>query len=157
MGPDGLFVDELLTGATCAAAAATEVRVTFPGVPPETMQGTGAATYELYKKTFGTEPTAFALYAVEAARVVVEGIRRAAAEIGRASSVTDRREAVRQAIATTRNFEGINGTWSFDRNGDVDIDTMSGFRVVKGEAPATCKFQFDTVILQEGSASPPGH
>lgn len=151
MGPDGLFVDELLTGATCAAAAATEVRVTFPGVPPEKMRGTGAATYEQYKKTFGTEPTAFALYAVEAGRIVVDGIRRAAAELGSASNVRDQREAVRKAIAATRNFEGINGTWSFDRDGDVDIDTMSGFRVVSGDAPTTCKFQFETVILQEGS------
>ena len=151
MGPDGLFVDELLTGPTCEAAAATEVRVTFPGLPPDRMRGTGAATYEQYKKTFGTEPTAFALYAVEAGRIAVDGIRRAAVEIGSARNVRDQREAVRKAIATTRNFEGINGTWSFDRNGDVDIDTMSGFRVVSGEAPMTCKFQFETVILQQGS------
>jgi branched-chain amino acid transport system substrate-binding protein len=149
MGPDGLFVDELLTGTTCDAAAATEVRLTFPGLPPERMRGLGAATYKQYKKTFGQEPSALALYSVEAGRVAIDGIRRAAAELDRASDPRDKREAVRKAIATTRNFEGINGTWSFDDNGDVDIDTMSGFKVVRGDRN-TCRFQFETVILQQG-------
>ena len=66
MGPDGLFVEELLTTTTCDAALATEMRVTFPGLPTERLKGTGARTYDDYEKTFGKEPTAFALYAAEA-------------------------------------------------------------------------------------------
>ena len=151
MGPDGLFVDEVLTGATCDAAAATEVRVTFPGLPLERMSDIGAATYEQYKKIFGKEPTAFALHAVEAARVAIDGIRRAAAELDSASSLKDKRDAVRKSIATTRDFVGINGKWSFDDNGDIDIDTMSGFKVVRGKSSTTCQFEFETVILQQGS------
>jgi len=151
MGPDGLFVDEVLTGTTCDAAAATEVRVTFPGLPLERMSSIGAATYEQYKKIFGKEPTAFALHAVEAARVAIDGIRRAAADLDSASSLKDKRDAVRKSIATTRDFVGINGKWSFDDNGDVDIDTMSGFKVVRGKSPTTCQFEFETVILQQGS------
>jgi branched-chain amino acid transport system substrate-binding protein len=85
---------------------------------------------------------------VEAARVAIDGIRRAAAELDSASSLRDKRDAVRKAIATTRGFDGINGKWSFDDNGDVDIDTMSGFKVVRGERTATCRFKFETVILQ---------
>ena len=145
-------MNELLTGTTCDAAAATEVRLTFPSLPPQRMKEIGAGTYEQYQKTFGKEPTAFALYAVEAGRVAIDAIRRAAAELDSVNNPRDKREAVRKAMATTRNFQGINGTWSFDDNGDVDIDTMSGFKVIRGDAPSTCKFQFETVILQQPSS-----
>jgi branched-chain amino acid transport system substrate-binding protein len=146
VGPDGLLEEELLKGATCDAAMATEMRVTFAGLPFEKMRGIGARTYETYKSKFGKEPTAYALYAAEAGRVAVDGIRRAASTIEKAKDVTEKREAVRKAIAATKSFEGINGKWSFDENGDVDYDTMSGFKVVKADGPIGCKFQFETIL-----------
>jgi branched-chain amino acid transport system substrate-binding protein len=146
MGPDGLLEEELLKGATCDAALGTEMRVTFAGLPFEKMKGVGAKTYEEYKKRFGKEPTSYALYAVEAGRVAIDGIRRAAAELDRAKDPMDKREAVRKAIATTKNIDGINGKWSFDANGDVDYDTMSGFKVVKADTPIGCKFQFESIL-----------
>jgi branched-chain amino acid transport system substrate-binding protein len=146
VGPDGLLEEELLKGATCDAALATEMRVTFAGLPFEKMRGVGAKTYEAYKAKFGKEPTAYALYAAEAGRVAVDGVRRAAPAIERAKDVTEKREAVRKAIAATKNFEGINGKWSFDENGDVDYDTMSGFKVMKADGPIGCKFQFETIL-----------
>src|SRR2546423_6735886 len=146
VGPDGLLEEELLKGATCDAALATEMRVTFAGLPFEKMRGIGAKTYETYKTKFGKEPTAYALYAAEAGRVAIEGIRRAAPAIEKAKDVTEKREAVRKAIAATKNFDGINGKWNFDENGDVDYDTMSGFKVVKADGPIGCKFQFETIL-----------
>jgi len=146
VGPDGLLEEELLKGATCDAALAAEMRVTFAGLPFEKMRGVGAKTYETYKAKFGKEPTSYALYAVEAARVAIDGIRRAAAAIERAKDVAEKREAVRKAIASTKNFDGINGKWSFDENGDVDYETMSGFKVVKADTPIGCKFQFETIL-----------
>jgi branched-chain amino acid transport system substrate-binding protein len=146
MGPDGLLEEELLKGATCDAALGTEMRVTFAGLPFEKMKGVGAKTYEEYKKRFGKEPTSYALYAVEAGRVAIDGIRRAAAELDRAKDPADKREAVRKAIATTKNMDGINGKWSFDANGDVDYDTMSGFKAVKADTPVGCKFQFESIL-----------
>jgi branched-chain amino acid transport system substrate-binding protein len=50
MGPDGLLEEELLKGATCEVAMATEMRVTFAGLPFEKMKGVGAKTYEEYKR-----------------------------------------------------------------------------------------------------------
>jgi len=146
MGPDGLLEEELLKGATCDAALATEMRVTFAGLPFEKMRGVGAKTYETYKAKFSKEPTAYALYAAEAGRVVIDAIKRAAPELDKAKDVEAKREAVRKAIASTRNFEGINGKWNFDENGDVDYDTMSGFKVVKADGPIGCKFQFETIL-----------
>jgi hypothetical protein len=63
-----------------------------------------------------------------------------------ACPLTEKREAVRKAIASTKTFEGINGKWSFDENGDVDYDTMSGFKAVKADGPIGCKFQFETIL-----------
>jgi len=147
MGPDGLLQDALLKQATCEAALATELRVTFPGLPIEKMTAVGTKTHRDYKTKFGMEPTTFALYAVEAGRLAIDGIRRAAAELDRASDPTDKRDAVRRAVAATKNFDGINGIWSFDRFGDVDLNTMSGFKVVRSaESSPGCRFQFESVV-----------
>src|SRR5215470_14149020 len=146
MGPDGLLEEELLKGATCEVAMATDMRVTFAGLPFEKMKGIGAKTYEDYKKKYGKEPTAYALYAVEGGRVAVDALKRAAPEMDRAKDITGKREALRKAISLTKNFEGINGKWSFDANGDVDYDTMSGFKVVKADGPIGCKFQFESIL-----------
>jgi branched-chain amino acid transport system substrate-binding protein len=146
VGPDGLLEEELLKGATCDAALATEMRVTFAGLPFEKMRGVGAKTYEAYKTKYGKEPTAYALYAAEAGRVTIDAIRRAAPTIEKAKDLKEKREAVRKAMAATKNFDGINGKWSFDENGDVDYDTMSGFKVVKADGPIGCKFQFETIL-----------
>jgi branched-chain amino acid transport system substrate-binding protein len=146
MGPDGLLEEELLKGATCDAAMATEMRVTFAGLPFEKMKGLGAKTYEAYKKKYSKEPTAYALYAAEAGRVVIDSIKRAASDLDKAKDLQAKREAVRKAMSLTKNFEGINGKWSFDANGDVDYDTMSGFKVMKADTPVGCKFQFENIL-----------
>jgi len=146
MGPDGLLEEELLKGATCDAALGTEMRITFAGLPFEKMRGVGAKTYETYKAKYGKEPTSYALYAAEGTRVIIDAIKRAAPTIEKAKDVAEKREAVRKAIASTKNFEGINGKWSFDENGDVDYDTMSGFKAVKTDTPLGCKFQFETIL-----------
>lgn len=147
IGPDGLFEEELLKGATCDAALATEMRVTFASLPFEKMKGAGAKTYETYKQKFGKEPTAYALYSVEAARVALDGIKRAAPQIDTAKDVKGKRDAVRKAIAGIKNFDGLNGNWSFDENGDTTIETMSGYKVAKAaDSPIGCKFQFVEIL-----------
>jgi branched-chain amino acid transport system substrate-binding protein len=110
------------------------------------MRGVGAKTYETYKAKFGKEPTSYALYAAEGTRVIIDALKRAAPAIEKAKDVTEKREALRKAIAATKNFEGINGKWSFDDNGDVDYDTMSGFKAAKADTPVGCKFQFETIL-----------
>ena len=78
--------------------------------------------------------------------MIIDALRRSAPDIERAKDVTGKREALRKAIAATKNFDGINGKWSFDENGDVDYDTMSGFKAVKADSPLGCKFQFETIL-----------
>jgi branched-chain amino acid transport system substrate-binding protein len=146
MGPDGLYEEELLKAATCDAVMGVDFRMTFASLPFEKMKGIGATTYENYKKKYGKEPTGYALYSAEAARVAIDGIKRAAAQLDKAKDITEKREAVRQAIANTKNFDGINGKFSLDENGDTTIETMSGFKVVKADSPIGCKFEFETIL-----------
>jgi branched-chain amino acid transport system substrate-binding protein len=146
IGPDGLLEEEVLKGATCDAAMATDMRITFASLPFEKLKGIGAKTYETYKQKYGKEPTAYALYSVEAARIAIEGIKRAAPQIEKAKDVKDKREAVRQAVANLKNYEGLNGKWSFDENGDTTLENMSGYKVVKADTPIGCKFEFETVL-----------
>ena len=68
-----------------------------------------------------------------AAEVAIEGINKAGAKD---------REKIRVAIAGTKDFNGLNGKWSFDANGDTTMDVMSGFKVVKADGPVGCKFEF---------------
>jgi branched-chain amino acid transport system substrate-binding protein len=152
MGPDGLYQDELLKAATCDAVMATDFRMTFASLPFEKMKGIGAKTYEAYKARYkdkdgkALEPTSYALYSVEAGRVAIDGIRRAAPAIEKAKDIKDKREAVRQAIANTKNMDGLNGKFSLDENGDTTVETMSGFKVAKADGPVGCKFEFETIL-----------
>jgi len=92
--------------------------------------------------------------------VAIDGIRRAADELGRTNTLIERRETVRKATAATRGFDGHNGRWSFDRNGDVAYETdeldgtISGVRVVKTDGPIGCAFQFDAPYSSGASFLP---
>jgi branched-chain amino acid transport system substrate-binding protein len=149
IGPDGLLEEEVLKGATCDAAMQTEMRITFASLPFEKLKGVGAKTYANYKQKYQKEPTAYALYAAEAARLAIEGIKRGAGDIDKAMAAKDvkaGREAVRKAVAGIRDYDGLNGKWSFDENGDSTLETMSGHKVVKADTPIGCKFEFETVL-----------
>jgi branched-chain amino acid transport system substrate-binding protein len=149
IGPDGLLEEEVLKGATCDAAMQVDMRITFGSLPFEKLRGVGEKMYKGYKDRYKIEPTAYALYAGDAARVTLDSIRRAAPQIEKAMAAKDvkaARDAVRQAMLNTKNFEGINGKWSFDENGDTGIETMSGYKVAKADTPLGCKFEFETIL-----------
>jgi branched-chain amino acid transport system substrate-binding protein len=133
MGPDGLYEEELLKAATCQAAQAVDMRITFASLPFEHMSGKGGEIYKLYKDKFKKEPTSYALYSWEAMEVTLQAINK----VGEKD-----REKIRAAIAATKNFNGLNGKWSFDANGDTTMDVMSGFKVVKATGPIGCKFDY---------------
>jgi branched-chain amino acid transport system substrate-binding protein len=133
MGPDGLYEEELLKAATCQAATGVDMHITFASLPFEKMTGKGGQVYKAYKDAYKIEPTSYALYSWEAAEVTIEGIKKAGEKD---------REKIRAAIASTKDFNGLNGKWSFDKNGDTTMDVMSGFKVVKAEGPVGCKFEY---------------
>ncbi|HYE04221.1 MAG TPA: branched-chain amino acid ABC transporter substrate-binding protein [Planctomycetota bacterium] len=120
--PDGCYESAFIE----AAGAALEGRcfLTFGGVPPEELTGAGKTFVDAYVAKFGGRPEAYAVYGYECARVAIDAIRRA--------GVKDR-AAINAAIAATRDFPGVLGTWSFDENGDTSMTVMSGNTVKDGK------------------------
>jgi branched-chain amino acid transport system substrate-binding protein len=98
--------------------------VTFGGLPPEQLKGRGKEFYDAYKKKYNSEPEAYAVYGYEAARVVLEGIKRADKKD---------RESIRAAIAGLRDFDGVLGKWSFDQNGDTSLKVMAVEEIKDGK------------------------
>ncbi|MEN9579642.1 MAG: hypothetical protein RJA70_2651 [Pseudomonadota bacterium] len=132
MVPDGCFESSFIEAAG-ERAANDRVHITFGGVPPQALQGKGAEFRETYKQRFGGEPQAYAVYGYVAAQVA----------IGALSQATEvSRDAVRQAVAQTRQVDGALGSWVFDENGDTTMRTMSGSVVRNG------KFEFATLLGQ---------
>ena len=126
MVPDGCFENAFIDGAG-AANLNGRAYITFGGVPPSMLKGKGAEFYESYKKMYGAEPEAYAVYGYEAAQVALYGIRTAGKKD---------RDAIREAIVGIKSFDGALGNWSFDENGDTSLTTMSGNTVKDG------KFEF---------------
>jgi len=108
--------------------------LTFGGLPADQLQGKGKVFVENYKKKYGKEPEAYAAYGYECGKVALEAIRRAGKKD---------REAIRVAGTTLKAFDGVLGKWSFDKNGDTTLRTMSG-NTVKGG-----KFAFVTVLGED--------
>ena len=120
MGPDGIYEQAFIDA---AGPAAEGTYITFGGVPPSKLTGSGAQWYSKYKSTFNAEPEAYAGYGYESMKVALDAIQRA----GKAD-----RAAIRDAIFGTKNFNGVLGTWSFTDTGDTTLTNMSGRQVKSG-------------------------
>ena len=131
MGPDGLF-DQAFIDAV--GKDAEGVYATFGGVPAKELTGEGKTWYNSYKAKYNVEPEAYAAYGYESAMVVVNAINKVCKN--------DRAE-IRDTVMNTKEFKGLLGTWSFDKNGDTSLTTMSGNSVKDG------KWEFVTVLKAE--------
>jgi branched-chain amino acid transport system substrate-binding protein len=129
MTSDGCFDDEFV--AATGPAAEGRVYSTFGGLPPEKLAGNGAEFVARYRKTYGREPTPYAVYGYVAAKVAIEAVDHAEKRS---------RAGVLSALAKTTAKDGELGTWHFDPNGDTTSTLMSGSVVRHG------KFEFETVL-----------
>lgn len=130
MVPDGCYEEAFIQSAG-PDALNDRCYVTFGGLPPDKLTGKGKQFVDNYTKKFGNAPEGYAVYGYEAAKVAVESIRRAGKKD---------REAIRAACLTIKDFDGALGKWSFDKNGDTTLKTMSGQVVKNG------KFEFATLL-----------
>jgi branched-chain amino acid transport system substrate-binding protein len=133
MCPDGCFEEAFIDS---AGAANLEKRalITFGGLPPEKLTGKGKVFVENYKKKYNKDPEGYAVYGYECGKVALAAIARAGKKD---------RDAIRGAGLTIKNFDGALGKWSFDKNGDTSLRTMSG-NTVKGG-----KFAFETLLGED--------
>jgi branched-chain amino acid transport system substrate-binding protein len=133
MCPDGCFEEAFIDS---AGAANLEKRalITFGGLPPEKLTGKGKVFVENYKKKYNKDPEGYAVYGYECGKVALAAIARAGKKD---------RDAIRGAGLTIKNFDGALGKWSFDKNGDTTLRTMSGNTVKSG------KFAFETLLGED--------
>jgi branched-chain amino acid transport system substrate-binding protein len=124
VGPDGIFVDELLEQ---AGDAAEGIYVTFGGLPESELSAEGQEFVETYESKYDDQIQPYTAYAYEAANVMLDAIERAS-ENGEVS-----RETVLQEIFATEDYEGVLGTWSFDEDGDTTLTELSVQTVEDGE------------------------
>jgi branched-chain amino acid transport system substrate-binding protein len=127
IGPDGIFLDELLTQ---AGDAAEGIWITFGGLPESELSQKGKEFVDKYESTYDDAVQPYTVYAYEAANVMLDAIERASEKAG--GEVPDR-EAVVKEIFATEDYDGALGTWSFDEDGDTTLTELSIQRVENGE------------------------
>lgn len=108
MGADALFEHAFIRD---AGAHAEGTWITFGGIPPAQLRGSGRVFYERYVDTYGKEPECYAASAYDATGAVLAAIEQGGFD----------RAAVTEAALATRDFDGLLGRWSFDENGDIDV------------------------------------
>jgi len=133
MVPDGCF-EEAFIQASGAENANERVYVTFGGVPPEKLTGTGAEFVKAYRAKFGAEPEAYAVYGYMAAKVAIDAIKAAG---------TKDRMAISAAAAKVSYEDSALGKFSFTEHGDTTMATMSG-NIIKGG-----KFEFVSILTMD--------
>lgn len=135
MGPDGIYEDAFLTA---AGAAAEGSYLTFGGTTADQYTGDAAKFRDDYKTKYGTDLEVYTIYGYEAANVLIAAIT-TASKAG-AKDVKALRKGILDALAATKDFKGVLGTWSFDANGDTSLKIFSGTVVTGG------KFVFNKVL-----------
>jgi branched-chain amino acid transport system substrate-binding protein len=119
MGPDGILEEAFIKD---AGDAAEGVYITFGGLTPDRYTGPALEWKNKYVGKFRSEPEVYAIYGYEAMKVALDAIKRAGAKD---------RAKIRDAVFATKDFKGVLGTWSFDKNGDTTLTTMTG-NIVEG-------------------------
>ena len=107
------------TWADGAGAASNGTYLTFGGVDPGQLTGTGKTWLDAYKTANGgNTPPVYAPYANAAAAVALAGITKAA---------TNDRWAILKAVMATTSVDTVVGSMTFDANGDAKGGTISSY------------------------------
>ncbi|MBA4065243.1 MAG: branched chain amino acid ABC transporter substrate-binding protein [Isosphaera sp.] len=121
MVPDGCYEKSFVDAAGLDTVKAVPCYATVGGFDPSQLKGAGAEFVRKYKEKHGADPEAYAVYGYEAAKVVLEAIKK----VGRKD-----REAIREAVLATKDFDkGALGKWSFDPDGDTTLKVLTVSKV----------------------------
>ena len=89
------------------------------GVPDERLGAPGQAFVRHFEESIGTAPHPYAVYAAQAAQLVLGAIARSAGT----------RQEVGDSVLRTRVRNGLIGSFAFDRHGDLEPAPVTIFRV----------------------------
>jgi branched-chain amino acid transport system substrate-binding protein len=119
-GGDGVYGAAFLTGSGFPAAQGWYATIASPHLTGDTK---AAEFVKTYTQRFGVAPEDYSITAYDAALVIIDSVKRVAA-----SKKPVTRDAVREAIQTAK-VPTIQGTVSFDANGDLADRTVSVFQI----------------------------
>ncbi|MEI7556118.1 branched-chain amino acid ABC transporter substrate-binding protein [Candidatus Chlorohelix sp.] len=113
IGPDGINEEAFIKD---GGAAAEGVYSSIGGTTEDKLPAKGQDFLKRYKAKYGNVE-AYTIYGYEMMSVALSAIKTA--------GVKDRK-AILAAVAATKDFDGVLGKWSFDKNGDT---TLTDFRI----------------------------
>jgi branched-chain amino acid transport system substrate-binding protein len=122
MGPDGILTQAQIDAAGAAVSEGNLGTVAGKSVPD--LPAKGAQFYQKFNAKFGRDPDPYAIFGYESMNVALDAINKAG---------TKDRAAILAAIASTKDYQGALGTWSFDANGDTTLTDIKGNKVVGGK------------------------
>jgi len=117
LGPSTLAEEEGFASHIGAAAASTYI--TTPALPPSMYPASAQRVLRAYRRAFGGEPSAYALFGFESMSLALSAIRRAGAH-------GNDRETVVANLLSTRKRDSVLGRYSVEPNGET---TLSGYAV----------------------------
>ncbi len=125
MAPDGCYEQAFIDSAG-ADVLNGRCYVTIGGTDWTQLQGAGAAFVKKYQEKYKTDPETYAVYGYEAAKVVLEAIKK----VGKKD-----REAILAEVLATKDFDkGALGKWSFDKDtGDTTLQQLTISKVEGGK------------------------
>jgi branched-chain amino acid transport system substrate-binding protein len=122
MGPDGIQTQAFVDAAGADVAEGTFG--TVAGKSYADLTGKGAEFFTNFKAKQGHDPDPYAVYGYEAMNVALNAIDKAGKKD---------RAAILAAIASTKDYQGALGTWSFDANGDTTLTDIGAYKVTGGK------------------------
>jgi len=120
VGPDGINEDAFIKD---GGAAAEGVYATAGGTTDDKLPPKGQDFLKRYKAKYGN-PQTYTIYGYEAMTVALTAIKAAG---------TKDRKAVLAAVAGIKDFDGVLGKWSFDKNGDTTLTDFVVSQVKDGK------------------------
>jgi len=121
-GGDGLLQPEMLTGVGFPAAEGWYCTIAAPHLTDETAV---QPFVKLYQSTYHTQPSDYAVTAYDAGLIII-GALASLVDAGKPITRANLREAIQVSKTPT-----LQGTITFDKNGDLASHTISIFQVVK--------------------------
>ena len=133
-GGDGMYSGALLKGAGFPAVQGWYATIAGPHL---TENPAAQPWVKKFAAKYGKQPSDYSITAYDAALVVLDAIKRVAA-----TGKTPDRSNVRDAIQAT-NLKTLQGTISFDQNGDINSRVVSVFQILRN-----AKFPDDDILHQ---------
>ncbi len=130
MGADGMFSADFLKA---AGDGAKGMYLSSPDLSPEALGPAYKVFQDKHQKKYGEKPlSAFHAHAYDAAMVIFAAIEKVAKKDAAGNTYIGRK-ALRDALFATKNFKGLTGTLTCNKNGDCADPKIAVYQIVSAD------------------------